>query len=117
MNLYDETTSSLEGEHYTWDDVAQIQANYFAMSVERFKELASKIEYTRQYFDGGRGAVNNCLVILMNDGSWFERGMYDVDEKEAWLHFSPPKPLQVDDGRSTRDTLMDPFWCKEHKGE
>lgn len=102
-NLLRETEEALRMHGYTWYDVVQVQGEDTAMSVHRFRELAD-IEYWPD--DMGLSGVAQDLVVMMRDGSWFDRyAEYEGDGTvvEAWRHHRRPDLVdKLDDFGITR---------------
>lgn len=66
-----------------------VQGNGIAISVDKFIELANVL-----YYDGyGAQEVASDLVLIMNDGSWYERAEYDGSE--WWVHKKCPDIIAV----------------------
>ena len=92
MNLLKETKEALRNKGYSWpDDILSIQGSDRAISVDLFKKLAN-VSYDNGY--GGQEVASD-LVILMKDGTWFERAEYDGSE--WWRYQSAPKVNPVND--------------------
>jgi hypothetical protein len=86
MNLLKETKEAIRKKGYTFPDgVKAIQSKGLRISVRRFTELAQETEYDNGY---GSAVIAKDLVILMEDGTWFERGEYDG--AEWWRYVKPP---------------------------
>lgn len=93
-NLLKETENELEVRGYTFEDILSIQGKMHRISVERFKTLADKI-YDERY---GSQEVAEDLIIMMKDGSWFERHEYDGSEE--WIFRRAPQVIpEIHDDR------------------
>lgn len=89
MNFLKETKDALREKGYTFPDgIRAIQSKDLRISVRRFTELAEKTNYDNGY---GAPEIATDLVILMEDGTWFERGEYDG--AEWWRHVKPPSAI------------------------
>jgi hypothetical protein len=86
-NLWTETRNKLRDNDYGVKDIAAVFGNDFQIPIDNFIEVAKRTKY-----NGGYGAqeVAEDLVILMKDGSWFERNEYDGSE--WWEHRKTPVP-------------------------
>ena len=92
MNLLKETKEALRNKGYSWpDDILSIQGSDRAISISLFEKLAN-VSYDNGY--GGQEVASD-LVILMKDGTWFERAEYDGSE--WWRYQSAPKVNPVND--------------------
>lgn len=92
MNLLKETKEALRNKGYKWpDDILSIQGSDRGISVGLFEKLAN-VNYDNGY---GLQEVAEDLVILMKDGTWFDRGEYDG--AEWWRHHRHPEKLEVND--------------------
>lgn len=97
INLYTETTESLEEQKLTWDDVLWIGMRY-----EYFNEESDRVEIPKEIFieqakntnynNGyGRAEINLSLIIV-GDNWWLERNEYDGSE--WWVYKKMPiKPV------------------------
>ena len=85
MNLLKETKESLRQVGYTLDDIQSIQGNTLRISVERFIALAD-VDYGKDHSESPEVAVD--LVIIMKDGSFFNRACNDG--VEWWRHVKTP---------------------------
>lgn len=105
MNLLTETRNHLDHDGYKWpDDVLSIQnrEGTLRISTGRFIELAD-----REY-DNGYGGVEVAadLVVVMRDGSWYERRSYDG--ADYWTHVGAPSVRdRLDDDKVVR-LMTDP---------
>lgn len=76
QNLLEETKRVLAENNQTLQDIVSVQGKGIAISIDRFIKLANVL------YDDGYGAqeVAADLVLIMNDGSWYERSEYDGSE-------------------------------------
>lgn len=89
MNLLTETKEALTDEGYVWpDSVNYISIYDFQSRTERSIPFDLFEEKANQYYDSGYGAqeVDSTLKIIMNDGSYYDRGEYDGSE---WWEYHP----------------------------
>ena len=88
INFLEETESYMDQLGYSWSDVNFIGCKEFSISVENFLEIAANANY-----DAGYGApeVAEDLVVVFNDGCWFDRREYDGSEWWAY-NIVPKKP-------------------------
>lgn len=86
MNLLKETEQALEEYGYLWDDILQIRGDDLTVSVDRFKLLAD----VDVGIEEGAPGVAHDLVILMKDGSWFERERHRPGPAFFWVHRECP---------------------------
>jgi hypothetical protein len=102
MNLFEETKKALQEKgNHTFDDIASIQAGDIRISVDHFIKLAKDTNYDSGY---GSQIVADDLMIIMKDGSRYERGEYDGAE---WWEFVPIiKPLDTPCQDDSIKTLM-----------
>ena len=87
MNLFLETKEALTDEGYIWpDSVNYISIYDFQSRAERSIPFDLFEEKANRYYDSGYGAqeVDPTLKIVMNDGSYYDRGEYDGSE--WWEH-------------------------------
>ena len=87
-NLYEETIKQLTANGKTLDDIAAVQGEDFAISIDEFIELSKQLDY-----DSGFGAAHVATdLVIIGDDWWMERGEYDGSE---WWEFRrAPKPIQ-----------------------
>lgn len=86
MNLLQETLEELEYNGKTMDDIISIQGDEFAITREKFIQLAD-VEY-----DGGFGAQEVAEDLkLVGEGFWLER--HEYDGSECWIYKEQVKPL------------------------
>lgn len=88
INLLEETEMYMVKLGYSWSDVNFIGGNDFSISVENFREVAANANYNSGY---GAPEVAEDLVIVFNDGCWFDRREYDGSEWWAY-NIIPQKP-------------------------
>lgn len=91
VNLAIETTSVLNQDGYTVDDIDWIGNRAFKILIHEFFDVARNTVYSNGY---GGIAIPGDLLIMMNDGSWYSRGEYDGSE--WWEHnIVPEKPIVI----------------------
>lgn len=89
MNFGNETWAKLQQHGYIRDDIDWIGCKDFYISESWFWTLADNTEYDPGY---GRPEIPQDLIIVMKDGSWFERREYDGSE--WWAYVTPPRKPQ-----------------------
>ena len=81
-NLLKEVIANLKGTGYTTSDVDWVGiSNRKITTFSEFEKLAKNIDYDRGF---GSQKINPELIIVLKDGSWFERAEYDGSE---WFEF------------------------------
>lgn len=88
INFLEETEMYMFKLGYFWSDVSFISGKEFSISVENFREVAANADYDPGY---GAPEVAEDLVIVFNDGCWFDRREYDGSEWWAY-NIVPKKP-------------------------
>ena len=88
INFLEETETYMFKLGYFWSDVSFISGKEFSISVENFREVAANADYDPGY---GAPEVAEDLVIVFNDGCWFDRREYDGSEWWAYNQV-PQKP-------------------------
>lgn len=83
VNFCEETISRLAFYNYIIDDIAWIGNRFFDIPIHEFFDAARKTTYNNGY---GSAAMPMDLLIVMKDGSYFERGEYDGSE---WWRYVP----------------------------
>ena len=88
MNFETATLDVLAYHNYNIEDIDWIGCREFCVDIQDFFKAASKSEYDPGY---GRPEMPFDLIIMMKDGSWFERREYDGSE---WWQYTnrPTKP-------------------------
>ena len=88
-NLLIETKEALADEGYVWPhSVNYISVYDFHSHAERSIPFVLFEEKANRCYDNSYGAqeVNSSLKIVMNDGSYYDRGEYDGSE---WWEYHP----------------------------
>lgn len=85
-------------EKLNWDNVLALRINCRGESVIYKKDGISDLEHVKKSlskidYDDGYGSQSLFGLILMNDGSWYERGEYDGSE--WWSHKQMPSVDEV----------------------
>ena len=88
INLADEIIHIFNRYGYTREDIDWVGCEDFTVDTDWFFALADDTMYDNGY---GSPVVPTALLIVMKDGSWFDRREYDGSE---WfeLHRAPSKP-------------------------
>lgn len=87
MNLLQETINDIKANNITSAVVAVGSADgQYAITFDKLKDIASKTEYDDKYLTPG---IADDLVMLFEDGSWFER---DTDDNgvDYWRYCRKP---------------------------
>lgn len=84
-NAYDELMGMLAVHCYTVDNIAWVADAHYRLPLPEFLD---KLKETNYYSGYGSAEFDQSIVIMLNDGTWFERGEYDGSE--WWQHRSAP---------------------------
>lgn len=84
INYYEELKHVLTKHGYALLDIDWIGTRDFTVPVYEFLQTALKTDYNNGY---GGVATPMDVVIVMKDGSWFERAEYDGSE---WWEYKKP---------------------------
>lgn len=90
VNLWEETLDILNYGEYSIDDISYVSDGFNEIPWDVFEQAAKNTNY-----DPGFGAqeVAPSLMIVMKDGSWYEREEYDGSE--WWSRkISPTRPKE-----------------------
>lgn len=92
MNLFKETDEALDEQGYDWSDVRWVGSPDMKFpTVNEFIKVAKATEYDNGF---GAQAIPFDLVVMLKDGSWFEREEYDGSE--WWVYMRKPiEPSEV----------------------
>lgn len=92
MNLFKETDEALDEQGYDWSDVRWVGSPDMKFpAVSEFMKVAKATEYDEGY---GAQEVPFDLIIMLKDGTWFERAEYDGSE--WWVYMRKPiEPSEV----------------------
>ena len=90
MNFETATLDVLAYHNYNIEDIDWIGCREFCVDIQDFFKAASKSEYDPGY---GRPEMPFDLIIMMKDGSWFERREYDGSE--WWQYIDVLKEPQI----------------------
>ena len=91
MNLFEETDEVLEEYGYDWPDVKWIGSEGIKFpTVNDFIRIAKATEYDNGY---GAQEIPFDLVIMLKNGTWFERAEYDGSE--WWTYIVRPSEPSV----------------------
>jgi len=85
-NLAEDTENQLLICGYTTDDIDWIGCIEFIISSRDFWTIAQDTYYDNGY---GFAEIPGDLIIMLKDGTWFERAQYDGSE--WWRHVKQPK--------------------------
>lgn len=87
INAYDELKNVLKSHNYSFEDIRCIgsRSANTAYELEPVFELLRGMDYDNGY---GTAEIDTCLVVVMNDGSWFKRSEYDGSE--WWSYCQAP---------------------------
>lgn len=92
MNLFKETDEALEEQGYDWSDVRWVGSPDIKFpTVSEFMKVAKATEYDEGY---GAQEIPFDLIVMLKDGTWFERAEYDGSEWWAYVK-RPPEPSVV----------------------
>lgn len=96
INAYDELVTELSNINLSISDIDWVSDSYCRIPEQLFIDEMKATDY-----DNGYGGVElPCYVVMLKDGTWFERAEYDGSE--WWVHRSVP----------TCPTKVAP-WCLE----
>lgn len=87
-----ETRDKLERYGYNVDDIAWCGSRDFEVPIAEFFEFADRITYNAGY---GINFIPLDIIIVMKDGSWFERREYDGSEWWAYVR-APELPTRLE---------------------
>lgn len=90
INFGKETRNTLNHYSFTIDDISWIGTREFKVPINEFFRLANNTMYDNGY---GIPAIPLDLLIVMKDGSYFERREYDGSE--WWQYIKVLKEPQV----------------------
>lgn len=83
INYADETINALLQKGYEVSDIDWIGTHDFTIPINEFFSAARNTNYDNGY---GGIATPSDIVIVMKDGSWFERAEYDGSEWWIYKH-------------------------------
>lgn len=83
INYADETINALLQKGYEVNDIDWIGTHDFTIPINEFFSAARNTNYDNGY---GGIATPSDIVIVMKDGSWFERAEYDGSEWWIYKH-------------------------------
>lgn len=120
INFAAETIEKLKFYNYTIEDISWIGNRAFTISVYEFFDAARKTNYNNSY---GTAYMPADLLIVMKDGSYFERAEYDGSEwwryvpivEKPFLHTHLKTKDFLDSGTNWETTLQDFVVRKERK--
>lgn len=98
INYYDELKHVLTKHGYTLLSIDWIGTRDFTVPIYEFLQNALNTDYNNGY---GTAATPMDVVIVMKDGSWFERAEYDGSE--WWVHKKPYTKPQVNRHLNTQN--------------
>lgn len=98
-----ETRARLVDEGYMVQDIAWCGTREFEVPIAEFLDFADRITYDSGY---GINFIPLDIIIVMNDGSWFERREYDGSEWWAYVR-APVLPYRLEHLRMVK--LMQPY--------
>lgn len=106
MNLHDETFKRLKAHGYGKDDIDWIGCREFYVDQDQFWKVSDT-----EYHEGfGCQEVAADLIIVMKDGSYFDR--YEYDGAECWKYHPPlRKPIIM---LENLEVLTEDQWLKTH---
>ena len=91
VNLGNETLNRLHSYGYSINDISWIGSKDMVIPTTNFMSIAFDTNYDNGY---GSQEVASNLVVVMKDGSWFDRNEYDGSE--WWeFHRCPSRPQQI----------------------
>lgn len=77
INFAEETVNALNRYHYSINDISWIGNRRYDIPIHEFFDAARKTNYNNGY---GLAAMPLDLLIVLKDGSYFERAEYDGSE-------------------------------------
>lgn len=90
-NAYDELMSMLAVHCYTVDDIAWVADARYRLPLPEFLD---RLKDTNYYAGYGSVEFDPSIVVMLDDGSWFERAEYDGSE--WWQYrYVPTCPVMV----------------------
>lgn len=104
MNFRDDTIETLNMYDYSLSDIEWISNGNVCYDIKEFFQVAD-FDYDCGY---GTVEISEDLVIMMNDGRWFERSEYDGSEWWS-IHYKPQKPNSVKESITEQD-LRTEWW-------
>lgn len=91
MNLFKETDETLDEQGYDWSDVKWVGSPDIKFpTVNEFIKVAKATEFEDGY---GAQEIPFDLVIMLKDGTWFER--HEYDGSEWWDYIKRPSEPSV----------------------